>query len=81
MLYNELVFCKFDALGEPDYFYEMHGKLTSLCKGMQSLNTYFSDYMYALSRLEYENNKQDLERIQISVKAMSDAVDAVKSDS
>ena len=81
MLYNELVFCKFDALGEPNYFYEMHGKLTSLCKGMQSLNTYFSDYMYALSRLEYEDNKQDLERIQISVKAMSDAVDAIKSDS
>ena len=81
MLYNELVFCKFDALGEPNYFYEMHGKLTALCKEMQSLNTYFSDYMYALSRLEYEDNKQDLERIQISVKAMSDAVDAVKSDS
>jgi hypothetical protein len=81
MLYNELVFCKFDALGEPNYFYEMHGKLTSLCKDIQSLNTYFSDYMYALSRLEYENNKQDLERIQISVKAMSDAVDAIKSDS
>jgi len=81
MLYNELVFCKFDALGKPNYFYEMHGKLTSLCKDMQSLNTYFSDYMYALSRLEYEDNKQDLERIQISVKAMSDAVDAVKSDS
>lgn len=81
MLYNELVFCKFDALGEPNYFYEMHGKLTSLCKDMQSLNTYFSDYMYALSRLEYENNKQDLERIQISVKAMSDAVDAIKIDS
>lgn len=81
VLYNELVFCKFDALGEPNYFYEMHGKLTTLCKEMQSLNTYFSDYMYALSRLEYEDNKQDLERIQISVKAMSDAVDAVKSDS
>lgn len=81
VLYNELVFCKFDALGEPNYFYEMHGKLTSLYKDMQSLNTYFSDYMYALSRLEYEDNKQDLERIQISVKAMSDAVDAIKNDS
>jgi hypothetical protein len=81
VLYNELVFCKFDALGEPNYFYKIHGKLTSLCKDMQSLNTYFSEYMYALSRLEYEDNKQDLERIQISVKAMSDAVDAVKSDS
>ena len=32
VLYNELVFCKFDALGEPDYFYEMYGKLTSLCR-------------------------------------------------
>ena len=44
VLYNELVFCKFDALGEPNYFYEMHGKLTTLCKEMQSLNTYFSYY-------------------------------------
>ena len=78
VLYNELTFCKFDSLGKPDYFYETHGKLTSLCKDMQSLNTYFSDYMYALSRLEYEDNKQDLERIKISVEAMASAVNTIK---
>ena len=31
------------------------------------MNIYFTDYMYALSRLNYENNKQDLEK-RISVK-------------
>lgn len=36
--------------------------------------------MYALSRIGYEDNKQDLERIKISVKAMSEAVDTIKSD-
>ena len=78
VLHNELMFCKFDALGEPNYFYETYGKLASLCKDMQSLNTYFSDYMYALSRLGYEDNKKDLERIKISVEAMASAVNTIK---
>lgn len=80
VLYNELMFCKFERLGEPDYFYEIYAKLTSLFNDLKSLNTYFSDYMYALSRLGYEDNKSDLERIKISVKAMSEAVDTIKSD-
>lgn len=80
VLYNELLFCKFENLGDSDYFYEIYAKLTSLCNDFKSLNTYFSDYMYALSRLGYEDNKQDLERIKISVKAMSDAVDTIKSN-
>lgn len=42
---------------------------------MKTLNTAFSDYMYALSRTEYENNKQDLERIRISVEAMSEVAE------
>lgn len=66
--------------GEPNYFYEIYAKLTSLCNNLKSLNTYFSDCMYALSRLGYEDNKFDLERIKISVKAMSEAVDTIKTD-
>lgn len=80
VLYNELLFCKFENLGDSDYFYEIYAKLTSLCNDFKSLNTYFSDYMYALSRLGYEDNKSDLERIKISVKAMSEVVDTIKTD-
>lgn len=80
VLYNELLFCKFENLGDSDCFYEIYAKLTSLYNDLKSLNTYFSDYMYALSRLGYEDNKQDLERIKISVKAMSEAVDTIKTD-
>lgn len=80
VLYNELMFCKFESLGEPHYFYEIRAKLTSLCNDLNALNTYFSEYMYALSRLGYEDNNQDLERIKISVKAMADAVDMIKTE-
>lgn len=80
VLYNELLFCKFENLGDSDYFYEIYAKLTSLFNDLKSLNTYFSDYMYALSRLGYEDNKSDLERIKISVKAMSEVVDTIKTD-
>lgn len=66
------MFCKFESLGEPNYFYEMHAKLTSLCNDLNALNTYFSDYMYALTSTEYENSKQDLETIRIRVEAMSE---------
>lgn len=72
VLYNELLFCKFENLGKADYFQTIHSKLLSLCNDMKTLNTDFADYMYALSRTEYENNKQDLERIRISVEAMSE---------
>ncbi len=72
VLHNELLFCKFENLGKADYFQTIHSKLLSLCNDMKTLNTDFADYMYALSRTEYENNKQDLERIRISVEAMSE---------
>lgn len=72
VLYNELLFCKFENLGKADYFQTIHSKLLSLCNDMKTLNTDFADYMYALSRTEYENNKQDLKRIRISVEAMSE---------
>lgn len=81
ILYNELLFCKFENLGEPNYFYEIHAKLTSLCNDLNALNTYFSDYMYALSRLGYENNKQDLEKIKISVKAMAEVAGEYANES
>lgn len=75
VLYNELLFCKFENLGNVKYFQTIHSKLLSLCNDMKTLNTAFADYMYALSRTEYENNKQDLERIRISVEAMSEVAE------
>lgn len=75
VLYNELLFCKFENLGKADYFQTIHSKLLSLCNDMKTVNTAFADYMYALSRTEYENNKQDLEQIRISVEAMSEVVE------
>ncbi len=75
VLYNELLFCKFENLRNVKYFQTIHSKLLSLCNDMKILNTAFADYMYALSRTEYEDNKQDLERIRISVEAMSAVVE------
>lgn len=75
VLYNELLFCKFENLGNVKYFQTIYSKLLSICNDMKTLNTAFADYMYALSRTEYENNKQDLERIRISVEAMSEVAE------
>lgn len=75
VLYNELLFCKFENLGNEKYFTKIQKKLLSLCNDMKTLNTAFADYMYALSRIEYEDNKQDLERIRISVEAMSEVAE------
>ena len=75
VLYNELLFCKFENLGNEKYFTKMQKKLLSLCNDMKTLNTAFTDYMYALSRIEYEDNKQDMERIRISVEAMSEVAE------
>lgn len=79
-LHNELLFCKFEKLGNLDYYNKIINIIDSIYADLKLLNTYFSDYMYALSRLGYEDNKSDLERIKISVKAMSEAVDTIKSD-
>lgn len=81
VLYNELLFCKFENLRNVDYFQTIHNKLLSLCNDMKTLNTAFADYMYALSRTEYENNKQDLERIRITVDAMSEVVEQYTKES
>lgn len=72
ILYNELLFCNFENLGNVKYFQEIHSKLLSLCNDMKILNMAFANYTYALSRMEYENNKQDLKRIRISVEAISE---------
>lgn len=81
VLYNELLFCKFENLGKADYFQTIHSKLLSLCNDMETLNTAFADYMYALSRTEYENNKHDLERIRITVEAMSEVAEQYAEES
>lgn len=81
VLYNELLFCKFENLGNVKYFQTIHSKLLSLCNDMKTLNTAFADYMYALSRTEYENNKQDLERIRITVEAMSEVAEQYAEES
>lgn len=80
MLHNELLFCKFEKLENLDYYNKIINIIDSIYTDLKLLNTYFSDYMYALSRLGYEDNKSDLERIKISVKAMSEAVDTIKTD-
>ncbi|CDF00950.1 unknown [Ruminococcus sp. CAG:624] len=72
ILYNELVFCKYDKLGNAEYFNKMNKRLTLVYQDIQSLNTDFADYMYALTNTEYENTKQDLELIRIRVDAMSE---------
>ena len=72
ILYNELVFCKYDKLGNTEYFNKMNKRLTVVYQDIQSLNTDFADYMYALTNTEYENTKQDLELIRIRVEAMSE---------
>ena len=71
-LYNELIFCKFEKLGNAEYFNKVNKRLTTVYQDMQSLNTDFADYMYALTNTEYENTKQDLELIRIRVEAMSE---------
>lgn len=81
VLYNELLFCKFENLRKAAYFQTIHSKLLSLCNDMKTLNTALADYMYALSKTEYENNKQDLERIRITVEAMSDVAEQYAEES
>lgn len=72
ILYNELLFCKFEKLGDDDYFNKVNKRLTLLHQNLQSLNTDFADYMYALTNTEYENTKQDLSLIRIRVESMSE---------
>ena len=80
VLYNELLFCQFENLSDIDYFTQFNDKLSIVLKDLKTLNTQFSDYMYLLSRIKYEDNKQELAQIKICVEAMSDAVNQSKTD-
>ena len=71
ILYNELLFCKFQNLGNKEYFDKMNGKFLAIDRDLKSLNTDFSNYMYALTNTEYENTKIDLAIIRTRVEAMS----------
>ena len=73
-LYNELLFCKFEKLGEKSYLERMRNKVKLVCRDMKMINTAFFDYMYALTNIQYENNAQDLESIKIRVNSMKEAV-------
>ncbi|MGN0620747.1 MAG: hypothetical protein ACI4I9_02665 [Porcipelethomonas sp.] len=72
ILHNELLFCKFENLGNEEYFLKISRRLSSLIADMNSLNTDFADYMYALTNAQYENIKTDLDNIRIRVEAMSE---------
>lgn len=81
ILYNELLFCKFENLGNAEYFNKIYKRFMSVYQDMKSLNTDFSDYMYALTNTEYENTKQDLEIIRIRVEAMSEVAEQYVDES
>ncbi len=72
ILYNELLFCKFDKLNDTAYFKKIYERLIKLHEDVKNLNNDFTDYMYALTNTEYENTNYDIERIRISVEAMSE---------
>lgn len=73
-LYNELLFCKFEKLGEKSNLEKLRNKVKTVCGDMKTINTAFFDYMYALTNILYENNAQDLESIKIRVQSMNEAV-------
>lgn len=76
MLLGELTFCRFDDLRNDEYLLQMHHKLQSALEDIRGLNAAFSEYMYALTRTEYEDTGEDVERIRISVRSMSDVADS-----
>jgi hypothetical protein len=75
ILYNELLFCNFDRIDNNDYTRGMYRKLESIITDINELNSCFQDYMYALTKTEYENTSIDIEKIKIRVESMSKAAD------
>jgi hypothetical protein len=73
MLYNEFLFCRFAELGNGNYYQQFISKIDAVYSDIKSLNALLPEYMYTLSKTEYENNTQALENIRIRVEAMSEA--------
>ena len=80
-LYHELLFCKFENLGNAAYFQSVQSRLVAICKDMSDLNTNFLDYMYALTNTEREDTSQDLELIRMQVQAMAELTQKQIQDS
>ena len=71
-LLHELSFCSPAELGDVVYFTEMHGRITALTDDLRELNRQFSDYMYSLTRADYEDTSQALAEIRLSVESMAE---------
>lgn len=71
ILYNELVFCKFQQMNDIEYFITINEKFTVIYKDMQSLNNDFSECMYAMSSLEYADVQYYIENINMRVEIIS----------
>lgn len=80
-LYHELLFCKFENLGNAAYFQNVQSHLIAIRKDMNDLNTNFLDYMHALTNTEQEDTTQDLELIRMQVQAMAELAQKQIQDS
>lgn len=80
-LYHELLFCKFENLGNAAYFQSVQSHLIAIHKDMNDLNTNFLDYMHALTNTEQEDTTQDLELIRMQVQAMAELTQKQIQDS
>ena len=75
MLHNELFFCRFDNFNTEAYCIEKRDKITAILIELSKLNSYFSEYMYALTSTEYDATAADLDGIRIKVEAMSEVAE------
>lgn len=74
-LYGELIFMKFENLGEKKYFAEKMTKIKHIVRDMKALNRDFSEYMYAIMNVKAERTSQDMELIRARVLGMADAAE------
>lgn len=71
ILYNELVFCKFQQMNDIEYFTDINNRLAVIYNDIQSLNNDFSECMYAMSCLEYADVRYHIESINMRVEIIS----------